>query len=64
MTVKIISKANDCDRGLAAYMFTTDYAQVIFGFSKESYDATLHNKRDKKKREKRKKENMKLDVQT
>ena len=27
----ITSKANDCDRGLAAYIFTTDYAQVIFG---------------------------------
>merc|ERR550525_2300625 len=23
-----ISKANDCDRGLAAYIFTTDYAQA------------------------------------
>ena len=26
---KNISKANDCDRGLAAYLFTTDYAQVL-----------------------------------
>ena len=25
-----VSKANDCDRGLAAYIFTTDYAQVVF----------------------------------
>ena len=27
----ITTKANDCDRGLAAYIFTTDYAQVIIG---------------------------------
>ena len=26
---KNISKANDCDRGLAAYLFTTDYSQVL-----------------------------------
>ena len=25
----ITTKANDCDRGLAAYIFTTDYAQVV-----------------------------------
>ena len=44
----ITSKANDCDRGLAAYIFTTDYAQVIFGILSNNHIWWMHEKFKKK----------------
>ena len=48
-----ISKANDCDRGLAAYIFTTDYAQVIFGIFPNNH--MMHEELKKKRKKKEKK---------